>query len=119
MRGTDPTTSSRPSSSGPAQPRVETCRHRAPPDERDSSVPAVDRTLERTTERGELALAPDERGVEALLECRRRRVKLMKLERSDGTAQTLDLQLAEGLQRRRVVDQPGRDFTGEHLVRAG
>ena len=88
-------------------------------DDGDAHGRAVDRALQRSAERGELALAADERRVQAPLERGRDRAHLEQAVRAHRLALALDLERAERLERGGVVDQPTRELADDDLVRVG
>ena len=92
-------------------------RSRSPP--RREQRRAVDGALQRPAECGELALASDERSVLALLERRRDRRSARRGDTPARVALALDLERAERLERRRVVDQPAGELADDDRVRVG
>ncbi len=89
-------------------------------DDSDAHGRAVDRALERSAERGELALAPDEARVLALLECGRDRARARAGDTPEHrVALALDLERPERLERRDVVDQATRELADDDRVRVG
>ena len=107
----------RPSRELGSEPRLPHSRRRD--DERDPSRAAVDRALERPSQRCELSLPADERRIEAALEGRRERLELEQAERVNPSRQALDRELAERLEPGDVVDETPGAFSHDDLVRGG
>ena len=80
---------------------------------------SVDRALQRSTQRRELALASDERRVQSPLERGGDGRDLEQAVRLDRLALALDLERPERLERRGVVDQATRERADDDLVRLG
>ncbi len=90
-----------------------------PDDHGDARRRVVDRALQRSTQRRELPLAPDELRILSLLECGRDGSDLDQAIRLDRLALALDLERPQRLERRGVVDQATRELADDDRVRLG
>ena len=86
-----------------------------------ASLPASrsDRALQRPPERGELALAADERRVEPPLEGGRRGRELAQAIRANGSCLPLISSSSSGSSSRGMVDEPGDELADDDLARLG